>query len=34
MLEKAIYEFNYEVNSRPTWTDIPARGILDILAQA
>jgi maltose alpha-D-glucosyltransferase / alpha-amylase len=34
MLEKAIYEFNYEVNSRPTWTDITARGILDILAQA
>jgi maltose alpha-D-glucosyltransferase/alpha-amylase len=31
MLEKAVYELNYEVNSRPTWMDIPARGILDIL---
>jgi maltose alpha-D-glucosyltransferase/alpha-amylase len=31
LLEKAIYELSYEVNSRPTWTDIPARGILDIL---
>jgi maltose alpha-D-glucosyltransferase/alpha-amylase len=31
MLEKAMYELNYEVNSRPTWMEIPARGILDIL---
>lgn len=30
-LEKAIYELNYEVNSRPAWVDIPASGILDIL---
>jgi maltose alpha-D-glucosyltransferase/alpha-amylase len=30
-LEKAMYELSYEVNSRPTWVDIPARGILDIL---
>ena len=30
-LEKAIYELSYEVNTRPTWVDIPARGILDIL---
>jgi maltose alpha-D-glucosyltransferase/alpha-amylase len=34
LLEKAIYELSYEVNSRPTWTDIPARGILDILSRA
>ncbi|HEX3333232.1 MAG TPA: maltose alpha-D-glucosyltransferase [Acidimicrobiales bacterium] len=31
MLEKAVYELSYEVNSRPDWVDIPARGILDIL---
>jgi maltose alpha-D-glucosyltransferase/alpha-amylase len=31
LLEKAIYELNYEANARPTWVDIPARGILDIL---
>ena len=31
LLEKAIYELSYEANSRPTWVDIPARGILDIL---
>ncbi len=30
-LEKALYELSYEVNSRPTWVDIPARGIMDIL---
>jgi maltose alpha-D-glucosyltransferase/alpha-amylase len=30
-LEKAIYELSYEANTRPTWVDIPARGILDIL---
>ena len=30
-LEKALYELSYEVNSRPTWVDIPARGILHIL---
>jgi maltose alpha-D-glucosyltransferase/alpha-amylase len=30
-LEKAVYELSYEVNSRPSWVDIPARGILDIL---
>jgi maltose alpha-D-glucosyltransferase/alpha-amylase len=30
-LEKALYELSYEVNSRPTWVDVPARGILDIL---
>ncbi len=30
-LEKAMYELGYEVNTRPTWVDVPARGILDIL---
>jgi maltose alpha-D-glucosyltransferase/alpha-amylase len=32
LLEKAIYELSYEANTRPGWVDIPARGILDILA--
>jgi maltose alpha-D-glucosyltransferase/alpha-amylase len=31
MLEKALYELNYEINSRPTWVDIPLHGILKIL---
>jgi maltose alpha-D-glucosyltransferase/alpha-amylase len=31
LLEKAIYELGYEVNSRPDWVDIPSCGILDIL---
>ena len=32
LLEKAVYELNYEANTRPAWVGIPARGILDILA--
>ncbi len=32
LLEKAVYELGYEANSRPEWVDIPAQGILDILA--
>ncbi|MGA2124352.1 MAG: phosphotransferase, partial [Acidimicrobiales bacterium] len=31
LIEKAIYELNYEANTRPTWVDIPARGLLDML---
>lgn len=27
LLEKAIYELNYEINNRPEWTGIPLRGI-------
>jgi maltose alpha-D-glucosyltransferase / alpha-amylase len=30
-LEKAVYELGYELNTRPDWVDIPARGILDLL---
>lgn len=30
-LEKAMYELGYEVNTRPGWVDVPARGILDLL---
>jgi len=29
--EKAFYEVEYEINSRPAWVGIPLRGLLDIL---
>jgi len=32
LLEKAVYELNYELNSRPDWVIIPIRGIKAILA--
>lgn len=31
LLEKAIYELDYELNNRPDWVRIPLRGILDLL---
>jgi maltose alpha-D-glucosyltransferase / alpha-amylase len=31
MLEKAIYELNYELNNRPDWVIIPLRGIKSVL---
>jgi maltose alpha-D-glucosyltransferase/alpha-amylase len=31
VLEKAVYELEYELNNRPHWVGIPARGILDLL---
>lgn len=31
LLEKAIYELNYELNNRPSWVVIPIRGITSIL---
>ena len=31
LLEKAIYEVNYELNNRPTWVTIPFRGIKYIM---
>jgi maltose alpha-D-glucosyltransferase/alpha-amylase len=31
LLQKAIYELNYELNNRPDWVDVPMRGILDIM---
>jgi maltose alpha-D-glucosyltransferase/alpha-amylase len=31
LLEKALYELNYELNNRPDWARIPLRGILDLL---
>ncbi len=32
LLEKAIYELGYELNNRPNWLMIPARGIEQVLA--
>ena len=34
VLEKALYEVRYELNSRPDWVDIPLRAVTTILAQA
>lgn len=33
LLEKAIYELNYELNNRPGWVIIPIRGIKTIMAE-
>jgi maltose alpha-D-glucosyltransferase/alpha-amylase len=30
LLDKALYELNYELNNRPAWVRIPLRGILDL----
>jgi len=30
MLEKVVYEVNYELNNRPDWISIPLRGLLDL----
>jgi len=31
VLEKAVYELNYELNNRPDWVDVPLRGIVELL---
>lgn len=31
VLEKAMYELNYELNNRPAWVPIPVQGILRLL---
>jgi len=31
VLDKALYELNYELNNRPEWVRIPLRGIIEIL---
>jgi maltose alpha-D-glucosyltransferase/alpha-amylase len=32
LLEKALYEVNYELNNRPDWLGIPLRGVVHELA--
>ncbi len=34
LLTKALYEVDYEVNNRPDWIEIPAKGVLNILDEA
>jgi maltose alpha-D-glucosyltransferase/alpha-amylase len=31
ILEKALYEVRYELNSRPDWVSIPLSGVLEVL---
>jgi maltose alpha-D-glucosyltransferase/alpha-amylase len=31
LLQKALYEVQYELNNRPTWVGIPLRGILSLI---
>jgi maltose alpha-D-glucosyltransferase/alpha-amylase len=31
LLEKALYELEYELNHRPQWVNIPLRGVLEII---
>jgi maltose alpha-D-glucosyltransferase/alpha-amylase len=31
LLQKAIYELNYELNNRPVWVIVPIRGIKAIM---
>jgi maltose alpha-D-glucosyltransferase/alpha-amylase len=31
LLEKCVYELGYELNNRPDWLHIPARGMLDLV---
>ncbi len=31
ILDKALYEFNYEINNRPDWADIPLNAIREVL---
>jgi maltose alpha-D-glucosyltransferase / alpha-amylase len=33
LLEKAIYELNYEINNRPDWVVIPLRGIKTLMGK-
>jgi maltose alpha-D-glucosyltransferase/alpha-amylase len=34
LLEKALYEINYEAANRPTWVRIPLDGVLEMIEQA
>jgi maltose alpha-D-glucosyltransferase/alpha-amylase len=32
LLDKALYEVNYELNNRPDWVKVPLQGIIELLA--
>jgi maltose alpha-D-glucosyltransferase / alpha-amylase len=34
LLEKAVYEMEYEMNNRPAWAEIPLHGLMDLLQDA
>jgi maltose alpha-D-glucosyltransferase/alpha-amylase len=34
LLQKALYEVNYEMNNRPDWLIVPLRGIMQVLESA
>jgi predicted trehalose synthase len=34
LLEKALYELRYELNSRPDWVNVPLQGILELVEAA
>jgi maltose alpha-D-glucosyltransferase/alpha-amylase len=31
MLEKAVYELEYELNNRPDWIRLPLKGLMQLL---
>ena len=31
LIDKALYELNYELNNRPDWTRIPLQGLADLV---
>jgi maltose alpha-D-glucosyltransferase/alpha-amylase len=33
LLEKSLYELDYEMNNRPAWVEIPIRGVLDLISK-
>jgi maltose alpha-D-glucosyltransferase/alpha-amylase len=34
MINKVLYELNYELNNRPDWLAVPLRGLFELLGQA